>query len=178
MPAAFVPAAAPETAQRMLEGLDPDLRSLARPLLPWLVLRHELSKSVAGAPKGSSSSVAPSTASACFGAVWSREEAEVTELLSSPPSLAPRTKLPVLSEDLLSRYLGPLRPMAGLTELNLHDCGLKKIEGLVSLRGSLRVLVLTFNEIARIEGVREWASGGGPSPPARARFDLGQARYA
>lgn len=77
-----------------------------------------------------------------------------------------RPKLPSLSEDQLSRHLGPSRPLAGLTSLNLHNCGLKRVEGLSSLKDSLTSLVLTFNEIIRIEGVRgsivgEGSAGGG-----------------
>ena len=151
MPAELSVAGASETGQRLLEGLEPDLKPRARPLRPWLVLRHEASK--AATPRGSG---APSASPAALGlaALWSQEEAEVDALLASSPIPPARSKLPVLTEDLLSRYLGPSRPMAGLRALDLHNCGLRKIEGLSSLMGSLRVLGLTFNEITKIEGVR------------------------
>lgn len=58
----------------MIEGLEPDLRALARPMLPWLALRHEAAKATAGGG----------------GSPWAEEEAEVGVLLASPPVPAPR----------------------------------------------------------------------------------------
>ena len=155
----------PEASQAMLEGLEMDLRPLARPLLPWLALRHEAGRALAaaaaasgpmgnrggGGGRGSSSSIAGGG----FGANWAQEEAEVEALLSAAPLPTPRTKLPVLSEQLLGSFLGPGRPLAALVSLNLHNCGLRRIEGLAGLRDSLRELVLTYNEISRVEGVSE-----------------------
>ena len=52
-------------------------------------------------------------------------------------------------------FLGPGRPLAALVSLNLHNRGLRRIEGPVGLRDNLRELVLTYNEISRVEGVSE-----------------------
>ena len=71
---------APAVAQKMIEGLEPDLRTLARPMLPWLALRHEAAKALATVPPGGGGGRNP----------WTDEEAEVNVLLASPPVPAPR----------------------------------------------------------------------------------------
>ena len=68
----------PAVAQKMIEGLEPDLRMLARPMLPWLALRHEAAKAMTTGPPGGG------------GNPWADEEAEVNVLLASPPVPAPR----------------------------------------------------------------------------------------
>lgn len=155
--AAFHPDLSPEAAQVTLEGLEPDLRPLARPMLLWLKLRNEASKAATAArPAGTLSGIGSASAyGSDFGSLWSQEAAEADILLASPPIPPARPKLLALSEEQLSLHLGPSRPLTGLRVLNLHNCGLKRIEGIASLRATLKVLVLTFNEIAKIEGVRQ-----------------------
>ena len=147
----------------MLEGLEMDLRPLARPLLPWLALRHEAGRALAAAATsgpagnrgGGGGRGSSSIGGGGFGTNWAQEEAEVEALLLAAPLPTPRAKLPVLSEQLLGSFLGPGRPLAALVSLNLHNCGLRRIEGLAGLRDCLRELVLTYNEISRVEGVSE-----------------------
>ncbi|KAG1679410.1 hypothetical protein FOA52_007701 [Chlamydomonas sp. UWO 241] len=123
----------------VLDGLEADLKALARPLAPWLASRHD-----ARAAMGKAAEVA-----------WTTEASDVDSLLSAPPSLEPRAQLGAVSDDALCAHtrVGASQ-LSGLTYLNLHNCLLKKIEALSGLR-SLKVLVLTFNEITRIEGVSD-----------------------
>ncbi|GAX73782.1 hypothetical protein CEUSTIGMA_g1233.t1 [Chlamydomonas eustigma] len=130
-----------DTAQVMVASLEPDMRALARPLLPWLVLRMETPPSSLTAPSHKE--------------LWSIEEVAVVKLLGREPAPSQREKLHQLTEEGLARYLGPSCQLSSLVSLDLHNCGLKRIEGLSCLRDSLLALTLTYNEIQRLEGVSE-----------------------
>lgn len=50
------------------------------------------------------------------------------------------------------RYLGGVDPLR-VTYLDLHGCMLSKVDGALSGLVALRVLVLSYNELARLEGL-------------------------
>ena len=76
-----------------------------------------------------------------------------SSILSLPPHLPKRPKLFVISRDVI---LNQCRTKAfeNIVYLNLHGCSIRKIE-LLGLCINLRILVLTFNEIHKIEGLEE-----------------------
>jgi len=124
----------PNLGHAVFSHLEPDLRSLARPVLSWLALRFEPE-----AMKG-----------VCLEGV---EEAEVKALLERQPLVGPRFQPGSMDPAALEKYLqGTL--LGGLTYLNLHNSALTKVESLSMLKG-LKVLVLTFNSIQRLDGLSE-----------------------
>jgi len=73
-----------------------------------------------------------------------------------PPFIPARTKVFMLSEELIKKHTGT-QNLAALTYLNLHGNAIRRIEGLQDLV-NLKTLVLSFNEIAKIEGLAELQS--------------------
>ncbi|KAF5838089.1 hypothetical protein DUNSADRAFT_3398 [Dunaliella salina] len=124
----------PNLGHAVFSHLEPDLRPLARPLLSWLALRFE--------PEAMEGM--------CLEGV---EEAEVKALLERQPLVGPRPKPGSMDPAALEKYLQGI-PLGGLTYLNLHNSGLTKVESLGMLR-SLKVLVLAFNSIQRLDGLSE-----------------------
>ncbi|KAJ9527642.1 hypothetical protein QJQ45_025918 [Haematococcus lacustris] len=120
--------------QSILVGLDAELRPLARPLMAWLALHFD-----------------PSVAHRV--AASSLEDHKVLELLQAAPQPPPRAKLDSMAAEALGRYLGD-QQLSGLTYLNLHGCGLRKLEGL-GLMPCLKTLCLSYNELVRLEGLSE-----------------------
>ncbi|GFH31828.1 uncharacterized protein HaLaN_30945, partial [Haematococcus lacustris] len=78
---------------------------------------------------------------------------QVLELLQAAPQPPPRAKLDSMAAEALGRYLGD-QQLSGLTYLNLHGCGLRKLEGL-GLMPCLKTLCLSYNELVRLEGLSE-----------------------
>lgn len=148
----------------MLECLDPDTRRIARPLLPWLGFQLP--------SRGPAGSALPGASAAAAAAAWALEATEAEALIQRPPRPEARAKLYMVSDETLTKHVSPADPspsvsvpaLANLTYLNLHDCGLRRIEGLSGLR-EVRTLLLTFNELSRMENLADL--------PLLHRLDLG-----
>ena len=89
-------------------------------------------------------------------------EDEFAAAMLKPPLLATRPRLNEgITEDVLMqcapltlRGSGISACFVSITHLNLHACGIRKIEGLHAL-SNLTVLILSFNEITKMEGLSE-----------------------
>ncbi|MEW5304785.1 MAG: hypothetical protein WDW36_007372 [Sanguina aurantia] len=135
-------------------------RPLARPLLPWLALAPR-SPTTSTAPPPAPPPVCPSppSASTTTPRAPSRADASaaaIAALARSPPPPPPRPKLRQLCPESLQRHVAGL-VLSGLTYLNLHNCALRSLEGLPALT-ELQVLVLSYNELCRIERLSDFSS--------------------
>ena len=93
------------------------------------------------------------------------EDNEFEATMLRPPLISQRPKLTEgIKEQVLLRFCPPriaktqiatgASPLSGLVVLNLHACGVRKMEGFQSL-SNLRELILSFNEISKMEGLSE-----------------------
>ncbi|KAG2449146.1 hypothetical protein HYH02_005893 [Chlamydomonas schloesseri] len=118
------------THQAILDSLDADIRPLARPMLGWLALQADPALLRQG---------------------LMAEEDEAQRLVAAPPALPPVAKMYKLTEEAITKCVGGAS-LCGLTVLDLHNMGLRKMEALGSLR-QLQTLVLCYNELTRLEGL-------------------------
>lgn len=139
--------------ERALGALDAETRSVARPMAPYLALMDD---APSGGGGGGAAPVAAHTVQAADRSSYtSGEDLQIDPsafaLLRMPPNVAQRSKVLVMTDDVLLRAGGGAT-LPQITTLNLHGNALRKIEGLASCP-SLKNLVLSFNEINSMAGL-------------------------
>lgn len=81
-----------------------------------------------------------------------------TSVLNLPPTLPQREKHSTISDAVLQEQSAG-RELSQLEQLNLHGNAIRKIEGLGQLI-NLRILILCFNDIHKIEGIEHVCDPG------------------
>jgi len=122
--------------QAALDGLDADVRLIARPLVPMLLAAEHADLDDNGQP-----------------IVRLTGTEDGMELLKEEPQVAAKPAVEALTEGLLRQRTGA-ESLAMLTYLNLHAAGIERIEGLSGLQ-ALKTLLLSFNAIQKMEGLSE-----------------------
>ena len=135
------PAAVTARGKAEVEKVPFDVWAAARPLAPFLEFAATASEAAERAP---GTETTPFTVASGVPAALA--------LVDAPPVIPPRRAFPTVAAGLAATGM----PAATLSRLNLHGCGVSRVDGLGGCR-NLRALDLSFNRLTKIEGLETLA---------------------